>query len=742
LQNINAGTIDYAPPEQLNGYKTGTYSDVFSIGATLYKVLTNKRLYEFLDGNPEKISRILSQTSHPSFNDITFKGLTRKHSYFSNDIICIIKRCLSFDPEDRYKSVFEISTDIKKFLDLAPLAEVKISKTDYILKFILRNFRTVVPFSLLTSALFIISFFMFIQNKQLYIQKEKLLSQKNILVIEKKNTDSLLVQTQDILNYSDLRNRIGDIINVKKLLMKGRVNILKNQNTGDNIKAKMLTVLGDSYFGLGEYVEAEELYKEAFDIHYKSYNETTEGYIVAKTKILSTQAKRNSNGDSYIMKEAFKLLSTVSESGITQPYELDVLYLFSNPIRSLSFNIAKKINGFDFRNYVKKTKERLWDEISPTQKVKLLNFQIIEIYYSFSMDYTSATRTLNEEDYAKAIPLLLVIEGYAKEGLRIIRENDLQDVLEIDMLTWIFRINYELKNYTKGDFYSNLALKKAIHVYGENHNEIARLYQIMYAMHSSVDLNLSVNDIISAKNIITKLNPNAVWSKIYYLDFLAEAYLNAGDWKKSKAISYEVLRLSFINDLNLATKTGIDALSNTIKRIFNFFDRDELRDFTLEKINKALTLVDKLWPGWINEIDDQTIEVLTSSLDKSKYKSTLILADKLLSKISIQKVNSTQFDYFYKTNVCLDLMRIYHELGAIDKIKETYELYKKLPKENINYLPNAAMVLQIESVMFGILKDRSLYMEDINTFKIETETFLLKHNMEDSYYYFYIKNII
>jgi serine/threonine protein kinase len=57
-------TPDYASPEQIKGLPIGTASDIYSLGAVLYELLTNRRPHRFTTGSVAEMERA-SQPRHP-----------------------------------------------------------------------------------------------------------------------------------------------------------------------------------------------------------------------------------------------------------------------------------------------------------------------------------------------------------------------------------------------------------------------------------------------------------------------------------------------------------------------------------------------------------------------------------------------------------------------------------------------------------------------------------------------------
>src|SRR5207253_539442 len=90
-------TPDYASPEQKRGEPVTTATDVYSLGAVLYELLTGQRKRD----DPKKPSAV-SKHLDPDLDNIVLMALRK-------------------EPERRYASVQEFSEDIDRFLQDLPV---------------------------------------------------------------------------------------------------------------------------------------------------------------------------------------------------------------------------------------------------------------------------------------------------------------------------------------------------------------------------------------------------------------------------------------------------------------------------------------------------------------------------------------------------------------------------------------------------------------------------------------------
>ena len=106
-------TPHYASPEQIRGGIQTTATDIYSLGAVLYKMLTGRSPHESESGELQAIE-IIAGTRE-------IQAPRRLNATLPADIESILLKALRREPEQRYASVEGLADDIRAFLESRPV---------------------------------------------------------------------------------------------------------------------------------------------------------------------------------------------------------------------------------------------------------------------------------------------------------------------------------------------------------------------------------------------------------------------------------------------------------------------------------------------------------------------------------------------------------------------------------------------------------------------------------------------
>ena len=107
-------TPDYASPEQVRGEAQTTATDIYSLGAVLYRLLTGRSAHAFLERTPRGMAAEIC-TVDPVPASTLNPGLPR-------DLDFILRKALRKEPDERYSSVEAMADDLHAFLEWRPVS--------------------------------------------------------------------------------------------------------------------------------------------------------------------------------------------------------------------------------------------------------------------------------------------------------------------------------------------------------------------------------------------------------------------------------------------------------------------------------------------------------------------------------------------------------------------------------------------------------------------------------------------
>ncbi|HLK65391.1 MAG TPA: protein kinase [Bryobacteraceae bacterium] len=106
-------TREYASPEQVRGGAPTTTTDVYQLGAVLYKLLTGRSPHVFASDAPAAVELAIC-VNQPA----PASSLNRQ---VSRDLDFVLAKALRKEPEERYPSVETLADDLRSFLEWRPV---------------------------------------------------------------------------------------------------------------------------------------------------------------------------------------------------------------------------------------------------------------------------------------------------------------------------------------------------------------------------------------------------------------------------------------------------------------------------------------------------------------------------------------------------------------------------------------------------------------------------------------------
>jgi hypothetical protein len=162
-------TPDYASPEQALGSPPNIATDVYSLGAVLYKLLTGTPPHRFEEDSARDVAAVIA------FGKITPPA--KLVPALKGDLEIILLKALRKEPQERYTTVDQFSEDLENYLELRPIRARK-SDTWYLArKFLRRRWLPVVAVALAVAGL---SAGMFVAHHQQAIAQQRFLQVRQL----------------------------------------------------------------------------------------------------------------------------------------------------------------------------------------------------------------------------------------------------------------------------------------------------------------------------------------------------------------------------------------------------------------------------------------------------------------------------------------------------------------------------------------------------------------------------------
>ncbi len=155
-------TPDYASPEQVAGMRVSTATDIYSLGAVLYKLLTGRSPHQFEGDSAGAIALAISNG--------TVTPPSKLVPALSGDLEFIVLKALRREPQERYATIEQFSEDLENYLELRPIRARK-GDTWYRARKILRRYW--LPVAAATLAVAGLSAGVFVANRQREIAQRR-----------------------------------------------------------------------------------------------------------------------------------------------------------------------------------------------------------------------------------------------------------------------------------------------------------------------------------------------------------------------------------------------------------------------------------------------------------------------------------------------------------------------------------------------------------------------------------------
>ncbi|MEM7353034.1 MAG: serine/threonine-protein kinase [Acidobacteriota bacterium] len=285
-------TPAYASPEQLQGRRVTTASDVYSCGVVLYKLLTGRLPFadqETLDRSstetggaprPEKPSSVNARQRQASLageGSSAGEGPSARRwagSGLDSDVDDIVLKAMHPDPAERYGTAEALADDIERLLDGRPVLASR-SNWLYRTKKLVRRHAW-----RLAAVLGVVAFasslgWIEIQGRRAERERAAAAAQIEHEEAEAKQLGAFL---QELLGASAPDRARGEAVTVRDVLDQGAESVGETLGGQPRVQAALLSVMGQVYRRHGELPKARALLEESLRLRRES-QETEDPYL-------------------------------------------------------------------------------------------------------------------------------------------------------------------------------------------------------------------------------------------------------------------------------------------------------------------------------------------------------------------------------------------------------------------------------------------------------------------------------
>ncbi|UCE41702.1 MAG: serine/threonine protein kinase, partial [Candidatus Aminicenantes bacterium] len=330
------GTPSYMSPEQVMGKKIDKRSDIFSLGAILYELLTGRRPFEG-ESITTVIYKIVNEEAVP---------LTQVRKELPPEFEQIMRRALAKDPNTRYGSCTELAADLKmiKHSSDETLAMTSVQESAFAVKAPAQKRKKLfLPLALAGAAIVIGGFFLYQKwagsrssspddSKPIILESVALDSRSMLSVLEVFETESeKLMKSYNRGNYSKAIQIAQSILAQDKQDQEALEYLAKARNKMSESQIAKYISAGKREYESGNYEQSKINMAEALKINSK--NAEAQRYFDLADKELSEEAIRqivDRQRKAEEQKDLLTFLSDIGPEALANKKRADAMQLFNN----------------------------------------------------------------------------------------------------------------------------------------------------------------------------------------------------------------------------------------------------------------------------------------------------------------------------------------------------------------------------------------------------------------------------
>lgn len=276
-------TPAYASPEQVRRERPAAASDVYSLGVLLYELLTGHRPYRFDSRLHADVARTVGFVVPPLPSDVVTRPALRTKEgrreevaaevpasergatpetmkkRLRGDLDAIVMKALAKDPDERYHTAEQLSSDLRRHLEHRLVTAVPVTPRYRATKFVLRNRGAVAAAAIVVVALG--------AGLGATLWQAARATDAAARAQEEAQKAALVAALMaDLFRLSDPNEVLGDTVTARDLLDRGAERIRNEFGDQPVVQAELLSEVAAVYRSLGLYRRAEPLARQALEL--------------------------------------------------------------------------------------------------------------------------------------------------------------------------------------------------------------------------------------------------------------------------------------------------------------------------------------------------------------------------------------------------------------------------------------------------------------------------------------------
>jgi eukaryotic-like serine/threonine-protein kinase len=275
-----AFTPDYASPEQVCGAPITTASDVYSLGAVLYELLTGRKPHQFTTDSPAEVERTVCERN-PARPSAALGALVaadateaihveqicrarhtrvdRLRRELAGDLDTIVLKALHKEAGRRYASADQLRQDIEHHLDDLPVAARPDSVAYRARKFVMRHRTAVLAAALLVVSVVAGAAGTLVQARRAEEQRAVAARERDRARVEAARAARVTTLLADVFTLADPAQAQASTITAREMLDRGSARLERELASDPATQAAMFDAIGRVYQNLGLFEPADRL---------------------------------------------------------------------------------------------------------------------------------------------------------------------------------------------------------------------------------------------------------------------------------------------------------------------------------------------------------------------------------------------------------------------------------------------------------------------------------------------------